>query len=336
MDLRQFPKNGKISSVAEQGKLTVLVAKLHQYLKRLGQSSRLERTAAPDGVPLFVSENNDWLRMDIGGVPHILAVSRLPELSPEDVVAQWNGLIRCGVDGILVVPPRDDVYCTCLDTKGVSYIMPGARLSVPGKMVLVTRHVRPLIRPKGRMSVHAQLVVLWHLLNAGGEKDGFAEVMEGTRLDKSHLSRAASELELLGLARIDRSWRAHAIVFEGDKKLLWKRASALMPSPVMRRIRLADVPAGLPTAGVEALSERSMLAADENPVFAVKRGDSRVDETKDSRYVGPTIEIWRYDPVLFSKDGRSVDSLSLWLTLRDEGDPRIRMALDEMMEELAW
>ena len=314
----------------------MLVAELQRYLKRLGQSSSLERIAAPDGVPLFVSENNDWLQMDIAGSAHVLAVSRLPELAPEDVVAQWNGLALIGVNRILVVPPRDDAYCAYLDAKCISYIMPGARLSVPGKMVLVTRHVRPRPRPKGRMSVHAQLVVLWHLLKAAGRSDSFAEVMAGTRLDKSHLSRAANELEILGLARIDRSWRAHAIVFDGDRKLLWKQASALMQSPVMRRVRLADVPDGLPTAGVEALSERSMLAADESPVFAVKRGDPRVDESQDSRYVGPTVEIWRYDPVLFSKDGRSVDPLSLWLTLRDEGDPRIHMALDDMMEELAW
>lgn len=245
---------------------------LERYLKRLGQASDLERMPVPDGAPLFVSENNDLYRLDVGGKPCCLAVSRLSDLQSEDVIAQWNGLIRCEKDGVLVVPPRDDAYCACLDAKGVSYIMPGARLSVPGRMMLVTRHVRPQSGPRDRMSVHAQLVVLWHLLKTRLASHGFAEVMAGTGLDKSHLSRATKELEVRGLARIDRSWRAHAIVFEQDRRSLWKRASAMMPSPVVRRIRLVDVPAGLPTAGVEAPSERSMLAADDDPVFAVKRG----------------------------------------------------------------
>lgn len=155
-------------------------------------------------------------------------------------------------------------------------------------------------------------------------------------MDKSHLSRAALELERQGLAQVDRIWRAHALVFGVEKRELWKRAAALMASPVLRKIRLAVVPEGLPTAGVEALSERTMLAPDNEPTYAVKRGDGRIDEAKDTKYSGPTVEIWRYDPLIFSEDGRSVDSLSLWLSLRDETDPRVRKEMDSMMEALKW
>ena len=68
----------------------------------------------------------------------------------------------------------------------------------------------------------------------------------------------------------------------------------------------------------------------------MKRGDGRIDEAKDTKYSGPTVEIWRYDPLIFSEDGRRVDSLSLWLSLRDETDPRVRKEMDSMMEALKW
>lgn len=313
----------------------MLIDDLRRYLRRLAQDASLEEDAAPRGVPLFVSLNNDWWRMRIGGEPYVLAVSRLAELSPDDVVAQWNGLGQLRERSVLVLSPRDDAYCACLDAKGVGYIMPGARLSVPGKLMLVTRHIAAAKGPKGRMSVHAQLVVLWHLVKGQDGRGSFSDILAGAGVDKSHLSRAARELERLGLAQIDRSWRAHSIVF-GKKDELWKRASALMTSPVLRRIRLPAVPSGLPTAGIEALSERTMLAPDEEPTYAVKRGDSRVDETKNTMYSGPTVEIWKYDPLIFSEDGRSVDSLSLWLSLRGETDPRVRKEMDLMMEAFKW
>lgn len=314
----------------------MLVDELRRYLQRLGQDSDLEEGAAPRGVPMFVSANNDWWRMKIGRDTILLAVSRLAEQSPDDVVAQWNGLGRSRENAILVIPARDDAYCACLDAKGVSYIMPGARLNVPGKMMLVTRHVRAARSPKGLMSVHAQLIVLWHLLKGKGKTEGFADILAGAGVDKSHLSRAALELERLGLAQVDRSWRAHALVFGVEKRELWKRAAALMASPALRKIRLAVVPEGLPAAGIEALAERTMLAPDNEPTYAVKRGDGRIDEAKDTKYSGPTVEIWRYDPLIFSEDGRRVDSLSLWLSLRDETDPRVRKEMDSIMEALKW
>ncbi len=309
---------------------------LCRYLRRLGQDSSLEKANAPRGVPMFVSANNEWWMMKVGSEVFLLAISKVAELSPDDVIAQWNGISGICEKVILVIPARDDAYCACLDAKGISYIMPGARLNVPGRMMLVTRHIKTVSSPKDRMSIHAQMVILWHLLKAKGKSDAFPDVLSGTGLDKSHLSRAASELERLGLAQIDRSWRAHALVFDTERSDLWKRSAPMMVSPVMRKIHLAEVPVGLPSAGIEALSERTMLAPDGEATYAVRRGDSRIDESKDTKYSGSIVEIWRYDPLLFSKDGLSIDSLSLWLSLRDETDPRVRIEMNSMIEALKW
>lgn len=285
---------------------------------------------------MIISFSNEWRKMKIGNELFLLAVSKITELSPDDVIARWEILLKTCKNVILVIPARDDAYCACLDVKGVNYIMPGARLNVPGKMLLVTRHIKAVNSPKNRMSIHAQIVILWHLLKAKGSADGFSEILLGTGLDKSHLSRAAFELERLGLAKVDRSWRSHALVFGMTRYDLWKRVSPIMASPVMRKIRLADVPAKLPSAGIKALFERTTLAPDGEATYAVKRGDLRIDESKDTKYVGSTIEIWRYDPLLFSKDGRSVDSLSLWLSLRGEVDSRVRSEMNSMLEKVKW
>lgn len=314
-----------------------MIERLKRYLARLGQKIIISDGSHPSGLPLFVVENNDWHEMSLNGESLLLCVSKKPLPAPQDVVVLWNTLVSARKDSILVIAPRDDAFCAFLDAAKVSYIMPGARLNVPGKMVLVTRHVSPDVNSvRDYLSLDAQLVVLWYLLKGSSEHVKFADVREGTRLDKSHMTRAAQELERLEIAAIDRVWRSNELVFSWAKADIWRDWHGRMRSPVLRRIRLAEPVHGLPIAGVEALAERSMLEPDPNPVYAVKRGDKRIDESLDAKYDGAVVEIWRYEPLIFSNDNQSVDTLSLYLSFGGEADPRIRKELEVLMENMKW
>ena len=44
------------------------------------------------------------------------------------------------------------------------------------------------------------------------------------------------------------------------------------------------------------------------------------------------LELWKYPPNIIGDD--AVDSLSLYLTLRNDPDERVQIALDEMMKGL--
>ena len=47
------------------------------------------------------------------------------------------------------------------------------------------------------------------------------------------------------------------------------------------------------------------------------------------------VQVWRYPPTM-AGDDPGVDPLSLWLSLADHPDPRVRMALDEVQSALPW
>lgn len=47
------------------------------------------------------------------------------------------------------------------------------------------------------------------------------------------------------------------------------------------------------------------------------------------------LQIWRYDPGLFARDGY-VDPFSLYLSLRNDTDERVQSALQKMMEDEKW
>ncbi len=49
-----------------------------------------------------------------------------------------------------------------------------------------------------------------------------------------------------------------------------------------------------------------------------------------------TIQVWRYDPTLFAKNV-VVDIFSLYLSLKDETDERVELAMQEALEaQLRW
>jgi hypothetical protein len=50
---------------------------------------------------------------------------------------------------------------------------------------------------------------------------------------------------------------------------------------------------------------------------------------------GIVVQVWRYEPGMQTKE-KTVDRLSLWLSLRDSRDDRIQMALDEIEGKFQW
>lgn len=47
------------------------------------------------------------------------------------------------------------------------------------------------------------------------------------------------------------------------------------------------------------------------------------------------LEIWAYSPSM-GVNSKTVDPLSLWLSLHDSNDDRVQMALDELQEQIRW
>ena len=79
-----------------------------------------------------------------------------------------------------------------------------------------------------------------------------------------------------------------------------------------------------------------MLEPDAVGTYAISRRDKRVKGLADSRYEGDYVQVWKYDPVKFSPVPDRVDPLSLYLSLKDDPDPRVQGELRAVMEEMKW
>jgi DNA-binding transcriptional MocR family regulator len=191
------------------------------------------------------------------------------------------------------------------------------------------------------------MAVLFHIQKRKNEEP--LPLYEWARLlgySRMTMSRACQELVDAGLA--DKVRRGHAVMlqFESDRRQLWERASGLMVSPVLQRIvarLLGNRPEPFMAAGLSALSKYSEVAADPDRVLAMtpstfetateKRNLARVPFPEPDTVV---VEKWRYEPAILSKDGQTVDPLSLYLALRATNDERIKTGLNELLKGIQW
>jgi hypothetical protein len=95
-------------------------------------------------------------------------------------------------------------------------------------------------------------------------------------------------------------------------------------------------------AGMSALSLRTLISDDRLPTYALTpaafeelREQGGIKECPDADTASARIEIWSYNPHLLG-DGRTVDSLSLYLSLRSSADERVQQQLDELIEGVKW
>ena len=70
-------------------------------------------------------------------------------------------------------------------------------------------------------------------------------------------------------------------------------------------------------------------------VIRSKEEARRLQIRTDKEYGETRIEIWRYNPCFFSKNG-IVDKLSLFLAMKDMDDERIQIELETMINNMIW
>ena len=97
----------------------------------------------------------------------------------------------------------------------------------------------------------------------------------------------------------------------------------------------------IPLAGISALAEKTMINSPPLLTYAIGTEEYRQTNIPKGFQHSPAdeadfeLEIWNYNPKLFSKDGK-VDPFSLYLSLKETTDERIETALEDLMEKIQW
>lgn len=161
---------------------------------------------------------------------------------------------------------------------------------------------------------------------------------------KMTVSRAFDELAAVDPSIVVYEGRRRVLRPDRNKIVLWRRLEPYMTSPVAREHFLARVPdADLPTGGVSALCELSMLQDDPWPTFTATKAQERVlGLASDARNAGfdesdepaCVVQVLRYEPE--PAPGYAVDPLSAILSLPDDvrDDPRVAGEIEYVLNRV--
>jgi DNA-binding MarR family transcriptional regulator len=227
---------------------------------------------------------------------------------------------------------------------GVEFLVPDSQFFAPGLgVVLRDQFATQRSQPTGQLSPSAQAILISLLLSNELMPVTASAVASDIGYTGMTATRAVRELHAYGLVRLHREGRTNQIALIEDRARTWRLARPLMRNPILRveyprHATMENCRHLLRLAGLDALSQLTMLAGSKHYVWAISQTDwpgvlKDLIPPDGAENAGESVQIWSYPPTL-GGDGTTVDPLSLLLTLDGNNDERVQMAIAELEMKL--
>lgn len=228
--------------------------------------------------------------------------------------------------------------------RNIPFISDSGQLYLPFLgMALSNRFTKPKEIWEGKMMPVTQALFLYMLYSSNDNpviKKDAAEVLGVTR---TSITRASDQLSDMGLISQEMHGKEYFMSLTDDGITLYEKAKPHLINPIQKSITISenDLYKDFPLSGESALSKCTILNPPKIPVHAVYKAD--VDYNKlheiDVRWEPEEkviqLELWKYDPTLFAKDG-IVDPVSLSMCFEENVDERIEGSVEDYLEGYKW
>lgn len=320
------------------------------YVQQLTGQVLIWRPWTGSALPAYLEQRYEpRLAMLAGQIWLIVFLRQVDTPTPLQLLKQLEQLaarLESPVVGTCLVAEHLPPYLRSrLVELGQPFVVPGRQLFWPavGSAETVQRPQRLQPKPVKALGPVAQQLLIALLLQRLLPPVTITAAAGALGVTPASVSQAVKALEASDLVRsqLEGRERVFALAQKGD--LVWQRAQPLLRTPIRQRVRMrhADLPpeTGI-CAGESAMAALTDLAEPAEPVYAVaSRYWTKLGETPA---VIPTadigtcvVELWRYPPEPTAAHG-CVDPLSLYLSIRDDKDERLQLALQELMEQIEW
>jgi DNA-binding MarR family transcriptional regulator len=328
--------------------MPALKERLLSYLETLsGERPDLTHKAS-SALPLFLRERYAIFSANLFGRKSLLALEKgdWEGGSPGEYRKHAEALqLKLGEPVVLVLPILPSHARNRMVHMGIHFIIPGSQTFIPNRLLdLRERFPQPNSKRRETLSPAAQCTVLYHLLREPLAGFSLKNIAQKVHYSPMMMTKVKDELEAAEICNIVRSGRSMVLVFNGHGRSLWDRVEPQLTSPVKKTRWVQWKKPGYPAllAGMSALSQRTLIADDRLPTYALplpvfqdflEKGVCA--GRRDAESATAKIEVWSYNPHLLG-DGRMVDPLSLYLSLRYSADERVQQQLKQLLLGVAW
>lgn len=333
---------------------------IRQYiLEALGTEVRIEPTARQKLVrlPMYIGEIYRLFDLVIFDQLLILAEPKqIDEFSILQTEKHFELLKRVlNKKVILGLPEITAINRKRLIERRINFIVPGKQLYLPDLLIdLNENFTNPGARGKKETLLpSAQFLMIYHLMHSHGwwklEEFSFKEIAAKTGYTPMAITKAVDNLKHLGLIDV-RGEKEKFIHFRKKGHELWQEVMQrnLLVKPVIKRLYVDKIPEFVYVlkCNESALTEYSDLNPGKQECYAIEKNDfyslqkRNVLVNANEHEGNYCLEIWKYDPEKLvgkmQKDAEVVDPLSLYLSLRENPDERIQMALEQIIDQFPW
>ncbi|WP_026436161.1 hypothetical protein [Acidovorax sp. JHL-9] len=331
--------------------MPILTTAVLRYLQEvLGiEAPGVRPWARENELPYFLRDAFQFSELELLGQPVVLAIGRADAKQSLSDVRTWLDKVKAlaGQPAVYVTDALASYDRRRLIEQKVPFIVPGNQLYLPDLGLDLREYFRQRApATEAALSPSAQAMLITALLRQPWQPDwqpsGVAAELGYTPMT---LSRAVKELTAAGLALAYTVGRSRWLRMELPPEQIWERAKPALRTPVRRTVWVtadggaAHGPRRL--AGLSALARYSMLTEPKWPVYAMTAADWKaatdagVRELPEPEAGAQEWQLWSYSPALMP-DATTVDPLSLTLSLQENADDRIQLALEELKGQLPW
>jgi hypothetical protein len=326
-----------------------IINSIKGIFEHFGFDGEIKSAQKPRGLPIYLISNRGFFDVEACGVDFFVIVPGNDERFSADALSKQLKKYELALSRPVVFffENTTAIQQKALIEKRLPFLAAPAIAFLPFLGIAMQQRRKPRFIPhiqKEKMSPQTQLLFLYMLYKVKDARVSRSQAAKACGLNAMAASRSGNELATYGLIKQEEHGRIVLMTCALGGKDLIKKAMPYLISPVQKNIvaKKADLKGNLLIAGESALSAKTMLGSPQMETRASAKKDvplKIVDYAKDARWLAPetlmNVQIWKYDPALFAKDGL-VDALSLYLTMKDSKDERIQGCLDEMMEKIKW
>lgn len=220
----------------------------------------------------------------------------------------------------------------------IAFILKDKMVYLPFMTTLITNEQCKEDKKIEKLTLTSQLLLIW-ILYQNKDKYFISEALEILPVSNMTLTRAYRQLCATKLFKEHKDGRKIYLTTHLNKLDLFYKIKEYLQSPIQKQgyILKSELSSDMTLSGETALSKYTFINSPKLKTYAIDKAKSKQIKLQRDYYSSidqVELQIWNYNPLLFSQDEKNIDKISLTISLLDNIDERIEMEIEQLLKNI--